>query len=296
MNFRNIKEAVIKYFFAVIAWISILILAAIIITLFKEGLPIFKEVSFFDLLLGTRWYPTGEPAEFGMFPLIFASIVVTLGAIFVCVPLGVGSALFIHEIATPKQRAFLKPAIELLAGIPSIIYGFFGMVVVAPFIQNLFNIPVGLCGFTASLILGVMATPTVCSISEDALSYVPKNLKEGSLALGASRWQTLVNVILPAAGSGISTAIILGMSRAFGETMVVLMVAGGAAQIPSSIFDPIRPMTSTIAAEMGESVVGSMHYHALFGLAMILFFTTFLFNLVAEFLSRKYRLKLGVGK
>jgi len=296
MNFRNLKETLIHYFFAIIAWISIFILGAIIITLFKEGYPIFRDVPFFDLILGTKWYPTSEVAEFGMFPLIFASIVVTLGAIFVCVPLGVGSALFIHEIATPKQRAFLKPAIELLAGVPSIVYGFFGMVIVAPFVQKTLNVPVGLSMFTASLILGVMATPTVCSISEDALGYVPKNLKEGSLALGASRWQTLVNVILPAAGSGISTAIILGMSRAFGETMVVLMVAGGAAQIPTSIFDPVRPMTSTIAAEMGEAVSGSRHYHALFGLGMILFFTTLVFNLVADFLSKKYRLKLGAVK
>jgi phosphate transport system permease protein len=296
MNFRNIKETIIHYFFAIFAWTSIFILGAIIITLFKEGFPIFREVPFFDLLLGTKWYPTSEVAEFGMFPLILASVLVTLGAIVICVPLGVGSALFIHEIASPKQRAFLKPAIELLAGIPSIVYGFFGMVVVAPFVQKTLNIPVGLCGFTASLMLGIMATPTVCSISEDALGYVPKNLKEGSLALGASRWQTLINVILPSAGSGISTAIILGMSRAFGETMVVLMVAGGSAQIPSSIFDPVRPMTSTIAAEMGEAVVGSMHYHALFGLGIILFFTTLFFNLIAELLSRKYRLKLGMVK
>lgn len=294
MNVRTIKEILIELFFKIIAWTGILILILIIITLFKEGAPIFRSTHILDLLTGIKWYPTSS--EFGMLPLIIASISVTFGAILICVPLGVGTALFIHELATEKQKIFLKPIIELLASIPSIVYGFFGMVIVAPFLQKLLNIPVGLCGFTASLILGIMATPTVCSISEDALSYVPKNFKEGSLALGANRWQTLIKVILPSAASGISTAIILGMSRAFGETMVVLMVAGGAANIPKNLFDPVRPITSTIAAEMGEAAIGSLHYHSLFGLAIILFFTTFLFNLIAENMSRKYKLKLGDTK
>jgi len=190
----------------------------------------------------------------------------------------------------------LKPIIELLAGIPSIVYGFFGMVILAPFLQRLLNIPSGLCLFTASFILGIMAVPTVSSLAEDALDYVPKSFREASFALGANRWQTLVKVIIPAAGSGISTAIILGLSRIVGETMTVLMVAGGAAVIPKSLFGPVRPMTATIAAEMGEAVVGSAHYHALFGIGLILFLITLIFNMIAEMIGRRYRLKLGLGR
>lgn len=231
-----------------------------------------------------------------MWPLILGSAVVTLGAMLVCVPIGVGTALYIHELASRRQRAFLKPIIEILAGVPSIVYGFFGMVIVAPFLQGILDIPTGLCAFTASLILGVMATPTVASLSEDALSFVPRSFREASLALGANRWQTLTRVVVPAAGSGISTAIILGMGRAVGETMTVLMVAGGAAVIPKSLFEPVRPMTSTIAAEMGEAVMGSLHFSALFAIGLILFVITLGINIAAEIISRRYRLKLGLGR
>ena len=265
------------------------------LTLFIEGVPIFKEAGLFDFLFGKLWYPTYDPADFGILPLIMGTVWVTIGALVVGVILGVGSALYINELAGQRQRAILKPMIEILAAIPSIIYGFFGMVLVAPFLQNLLGLPTGLCAFTGSLILGIMAVPTVCSISEDALSYVPKNFREASLALGANRWQTLVKVVMPAAGSGISTAIILGMSKAVGETMTVLMVTGGAAVIPHSFFNPVRPMTSAIAAEMGEAVMGSSHFHALFAIGLILFFMTFFFNVVAELVSRRFRLRLGLS-
>lgn len=278
------------------AFASLLFLFGITIILFKEGLPLFKEVSAVKFIFGTSWYPTHEHPEYGILPLILASLLVTAGALFFCIPLGVGSALYIHELAGFKQRAFLKPLIEILAAIPSIVYGFFGMVVVAPFLQRVLNLPVGLTAFTGSLILGVMATPTVCSIAEDALSFVPKSFREASYAVGANRWQTLTKVVLPAAGSGISTGIILGMSRAVGETMTVLMVTGGAAVIPRSIFEPVRPMTSTIAAEMGEAVMGSIHYHALFAIGLILFLFTLVFNIIAEIISRRFRLKLGLGR
>jgi phosphate transport system permease protein len=294
--FRRIKERIYKFIFAVLAYASLLFLVGITIILFKEGLPVFKEVRVLDFLFGKYWYPTYEPPDFGILPLILASFWVTIGALFICVPLGIGSALYVHELASAKQRAFLKPAIELLAGIPSIVYGFFGMVIVAPFLQRLLDIPVGLCAFTGSLILGIMATPTVCSIAEDALSYVPRSFREASLALGANRWQTLTKVIIPAAGSGISTAIILGMSRAVGETMTVLMVTGGAAVIPTTFFQPVRPMTSTIAAEMGEAAIGSGHYHALFAIGMILFLITLAFNMGAELISKRFRLKLGLSR
>jgi phosphate transport system permease protein len=293
---NSFKERFIKLIFSVLAFSSLVFLIGIIITLFKESYPFFSRFDILGSLFGIKWYPTAEPPEFGMFPLIFASVAVTVGAMAFCVPIGIGTALYIHEIAGPKQRAILKPVIEILAGIPSIVYGFFGMLIVAPYLQELMNIPTGLNGFTASLVLGVMAIPTVSSISEDALSFVPRSFREASLAIGATRWQTLTRVILPAAGSGISTAIILGMSRAVGETMTVLMVAGGAAVIPQSIFDPLRPMTSTIAAEMGEAAMGSPHYHALFAIGLFLFFITLIFNIIAEIVSRRFRLKLGLGR
>lgn len=295
-RFRTFKETVYKYTFAIMAFASLVFLVGIILTLFIQSLPILREVAFFDLIFGKHWYPTHHEAEFGMWPLIVGSAAVTFGAMLVCVPIGVGTALYIHELASVRQRAFLKPVIEVLAGIPSIVYGFFGMVVVAPFLQDLLHIPTGLCAFTAALVLGIMATPTVASLSEDALSFVPRSFREASLALGANRWQTLTRVVMPAAGSGISTAIILGMGRAVGETMTVLMVAGGAAVIPKGLFDPVRPMTSTIAAEMGEAVMGSLHFSALFAIGLILFLITLAINIMAEIISRRFRLKLGLGR
>lgn len=289
------KEKLYKVIFTVIAFASLFFLVGIVIVLFKEALPIFAKVKFLKFIFGTSWYPTYDPPEFGILPLILASFWVTLGAMLICVPLGIGSALYINELAGPRQKAILKPLVELLASVPSIVYGFFGMVILAPFLQRLLNIPIGLCAFSASIVLGIMAVPTVCSIAEDALSWVPRSFREASFAVGANRWQTLTKVVIPAAGSGISTAIILGMSRAIGETMTVLMVAGGAAVIPKSFFEPVRPMTGAIAAEMGEAPMGSDHYHALFAIALILFLITFAFNIIAELISRRYRIKLGLS-
>ncbi|MCK9582088.1 MAG: phosphate ABC transporter permease subunit PstC [Endomicrobiales bacterium] len=292
----KIKEQIYKILFSALAFSSLLFLLGIIFVLFWQGLPVLKSVDFISFITGQLWYPTHDPAEFGILPLILASFWIAIGAMFVCVPLGIGSALFINEIATSNQKSILKPLIEVLAAVPSIVFGFFGMVVVAPFIQKLLNLPTGLCAFSASLILGIMAIPTICSITEDALSYVPRSFREASFALGANRWQTLTRVVVPAAGSGISTALMLGMSRIVGETMTVLMVAGGAAVIPTSFFEPVRPMTSTIAAEMGEAVLGSPHYHALFAIGLVLFLITFVINIVAEIISKKYRIKLGLSR
>ena len=290
------SEKVVKPVFGGLAFASLVFLLGIILILFQQGLPIFRIVNLFEFIGGKAWYPTAEPAEFGILPLILGTLWITLGAMLFCIPVGIGSALFLHEIAGFRLRSILKPIIEILAGIPSIVYGFFGMVIIAPFLQNLLDIPIGQCALTASLILGEMAVPTVCSLAEDALNFVPKSFREASYALGANRWQTLTRVIIPAAGSGISTAIILGMSRVVGETMTVLMVAGGAAVIPKSYLDPVRPMTATIAAEMGEAVVGSPHYHALFAIGLVLFLITMAFNIIAEIISRNYRLKLGLGR
>ena len=289
---RTKKENLIKGFFSLFALLSIFFLLGIVMVLFKEGLPIFKVISLKEFLFGKLWYPTSEPPEFGILPLLLGSFWVTLGALIIAVPLGVASAIYISEVASPKIKEFIKPVIELLDGIPSVVYGFFGIVVVAPLVAKIFNLPVGLNAFTASLILGIMAIPNITSISEDAISAVPKRFKEASYALGANKWETITRVTLPAAGGGISTAIILGMARVIGETMTVLLVAGGAAVIPSSFFQPVRTMTATIAAEMGETVTGSLHFHALFAIAIVLFVIILTFNILADILTQRFRKRL----
>jgi phosphate transport system permease protein len=199
------------------------------------------------------------------------------------------TAIYLAEVASRKLREIVKPTVELLAALPSVVIGFFGMVVVAPFLQDTFNIATGLNLFNASLMLAFMAIPTICSISEDAIYSVSQEIKEASLALGATHWQTIYRVIIPASLSGISTAIILGMSRAIGETMVVLMVAGGATLIPTSIFDPVRPMPASIAAEMEEAPFHSNHYYALFATGIVLFLFTLIFNLIADHIAHRYK-------
>ena len=205
------------------------------------------------------------------------------------VPLGIATAAYLSEVARPNVRRVVKPFIELLAALPSVVIGFIGMVLVAPWLQKTLGIATGLNLFNASLMLAFMAVPTICSVSEDALHAVPRSLKDASLALGATPWETLKLVTVPYALSGIGTAVILGMSRALGETMVVLMVAGGAAIVPESVFDPIRPMPASIAAEMAEAPFGSSHYHALFATGMALFILTFIFNAVAFRLAQRYK-------
>ena len=219
--------------------------------------------------------------------ILFSSFLVAF--LVIAVPLGVMAAIYISEIAPQRVREILKSVIELLAGLPSVVLGFFGMVIVAPWLQETFDLPTGLNIINASVILAIMAIPTISSISEDALYAVPREFKEASYALGATKFETIAQVIVPAALSGISTAVMLGMARAVGETMVVLMVAGGAAAIPESLFDPVRPMPASIAAEMGETPYGSAHYQALFAIGMVLFFLTLAFNLIADYVSHKFR-------
>lgn len=286
---RKAKEIIVKNLFFLFSLISIVILAFIIIFLFLEGIPIFTAVSVREFLFGMEWYPTYDPPEFGIWPLIVGSFVVTILASILAVPLGVLSAIYIAEIAPPLIKEIFKPVVELLAGLPSVVLGFFGMAVLAPWMQETFDLPTGLNIANASLILALMAVPTISSISEDALYSVPQEFKEASYALGATRFETIARVIVPAALSGISTAVILGMARAIGETMVVLMVAGGAAAIPESIFDSVRPMPASIAAEMGEAPFRSDHYHALFATGIVLFFLTLGFNLIADYVSHKFK-------
>ncbi len=287
------KEVWIRRALAGIAGCSLLCLALIMIFLFMEGLPVFAEYSAKDFFFGMNWYPTAEPTEFGIFPLIVGSLAVTLVSSSLAIPLGVMTAVWLTEIAPSTLRRVCKPLIELLAALPSVVVGFFGMVVMAPLLQEYLDVDTGLNLFNAGLMLAFMSVPTICSVAEDALYAVPVSLREASLALGATRWETTIKVVIPAAFSGIGTACMLGMSRSIGETMVVLMVAGGAGILPTSIFDPIRPMPAAIAAEMAEAPFRSEHYHALFAIAMVLFVFTLAFNIIAQRIAEKNRQSLG---
>jgi phosphate transport system permease protein len=288
-NPRQTKERLIHKIFFGIAFVSIFTLFLIFLFLMMEGLPLFKDVSIKDFIFGNYWYPTSDPPEFGVFPLILASVAVTAVSALVSIPLGVMTAFYLAEIASNKVREFVKPVVELLASLPSVVIGFFGMVIVAPFLQDVFDVATGLNLFNAAMMLAFMSVPTICSISEDAIYSVPTELKEASFALGATHFETIQKVVLPASLSGISTGVILGMSRAIGETMVVLMVAGGAAMIPGSLFDPVRPMPASIAAEMAEAPFRGDHYYALFATAIVLFLFTFCFNLIADHVAHKYK-------
>ncbi|QTA83580.1 Phosphate transport system permease protein [Desulfonema limicola] len=288
-NKRQKTETVMRTFFLCVATASIVILFMIMFFLFMEGLPIFKIVSVKDFIFGKYWYPTSDPADFGIFPLIIASMSVTALSAAIAIPLGVMTAIYLAELASKRVAEIVKPVVELLAALPSVVIGFFGMVLVAPFLQKVFDIPTGLNLFNSALMLAFMSIPTICSLSEDAVYSVPGALREGSLALGATQWETIIKVVIPASLSGISTAIILGMSRAVGETMVVLMVAGGAAMIPGSIFDPVRPMPASIAAEMAEAPFRGDHYYALFATGIVLFLFTLFFNIIADHIAHKYK-------
>ena len=289
MRSRDIKEKSVRVTLTALAGSSLLALAGIVVFLFMEGLPLFSEYSFFDFLFGSLWYPTEEPGLFGIFPLLVASLAVTVLSSLLAVPMGVLTAVYLTEIAHPNVRRVIKPFVELLAALPSVVLGFLGMVVLAPFLQDFLDADTGLNLLNASLVLALMSVPTICSVSEDALFGVPRDLREASLALGATRWQTTVRVVIPAALSGIGTAVMLGMSRAIGETMVVLMVAGGAGIIPTSLLSPVRPMPASIAAEMAEAAFRSEHYHALFAIGIVLFFLTLAFNLAAGYIAEKHR-------
>ncbi|MBA3663037.1 MAG: phosphate ABC transporter permease subunit PstC [Bacteroidetes bacterium] len=244
------------------------------------------KITFSTFFGGKEWFPTAQPAaQLGVMPLVMGTLWVSLGAILLALPLGLAAAIFLSEIAKDKVRRVMKPLIELLAGIPSVVYGFFGLVVIVPAIQKLFNLPVGETGLAGSIILGIMALPTIITISEDAMRNTPRAMKEASLALGASKWQTIYKIVIPYSISGISAAAILGIGRAIGETMAVLMVTGNAAVIPTSILEPMRTIPATIAAELGEAPDGGLHYKALFALGCILFIITLVINLIVEFIS-----------
>jgi phosphate transport system permease protein len=258
---------------------------------FKGKVLDIEKVKPSEFLGGKEWIPTAQPsAQLGVLPLILGTLWVSLGAILLALPLGLAASIYMSEIAHKRVRGIMKPLIELLAGIPSVVYGFFGLVIIVPLIQKTFNLPVGETGLAGSIVLGIMALPTIITISEDAMRNTPRAMKEASLALGASKWQTIYRVVVPYSISGITAGAILGIGRAIGETMAVLMVTGNAAVIPHSILEPVRTIPATIAAELGEAPNGGLHYKALFALGCILFIVTLIINLTVEFITgrKKY--------
>jgi phosphate transport system permease protein len=270
-----------------VSTVCILVMGFILYFLVKESLPVLRAVTLSELFFGMDWYPQETPPALGMFPLIMSSLAVTFLASVIGLPVSLAIAVFTAEIASRRLRGLIKPLLELLGFLPSIVFGFLGMAVVAPWLQGRFDLLTGLNMANAAGLLGVMMVPIVGSLADEALCAVSQDLRDASYALGATRWETIYRVVLPSALPGILSASLLGVMRATGETMVVLMAAGGAAIIPKSLFDPVRPLTSTIAAEMGETPVGSEHYHALFFAGLILLSITLAINLLSAKIEAK---------
>lgn len=283
------RDRAVTYLIKVTGYSSVFFVTLILIFLLREGIPALREVSFSNLF-GTIWYPIEN--YYGLLPLVGGSLLVTIMAIVIALPFGIGTAVYISEIAPQWIKEILKPLIEILAGLPSVVLGFLGILVFAPFLRRLFNLPTGLTAFTGSLMLALIAIPTIVSISEDALNSVPKSYRQGALALGATRWQTIWGVTVPAARTGLVTAVMLGVGRALGETMAVMMVTGNAPVLPISLnawFMPVRTLTATIASEMGEVATGSTHYHVLFFIGILLFIFSLIINLTASWVSTRER-------
>ena len=279
---KSTREAFITVFIKGTGYSAIVFVGMIFIFLLLEGLPAIQKVSL-TTLFSSRWYPIED--YFGLLPLIGGSIIITLGAILIAVPFGIGTAVYLSEIAPRWIRELMKPFIEILGGLPSVVLGFLGMLILSPFLRKLLELPTGLTALTGSILLGGIAIPTVVSVAEDALDAVPKSFRDASLAIGATEWQTIWRVTLPAARSGVLTAIMLGVGRAIGETMTVMMVTGNAPILPkgiSDLFSPVRTMTATIAAEMGEVASGSVHYHVLFLIGIVLFLISLIVNITAS--------------
>ncbi len=276
------REFAITRLIKISGYSAIIFVLLIFYFLMDEGLPALVQVPL-KSLLSTRWYPIEN--YFGILPLIGGSFIVTIGAMLVALPTGVGTAIFISEIAPRQAREILKPLVEVLGGIPSVVLGFLGILVLAPFLHNFLDLPTGLTALAGSILLGGIAIPTVVSVAEDALDAVPRSYREAALALGATEWQTIWRVTLPAARSGVLTAVMLGVGRAIGETMTVMMVTGNAPVMPTglgALLSPVRTMTATIAAEMGEVANGSVHYSVLFFIGIVLFLISLAVNVTAS--------------
>ena len=287
---RRLKDSAVKAFFLANGILAVLVLAGIFLLLLTTAVPAFREIDPKEFFGGKIWDPTSpEQAKYGILSQIVSTLLVTLGAMIMAVPLGIGAAAYLSDVASLRVREIVKPVVEILAGIPSVVVGFLGITLFGPAIAKIFNVGHGLNALNGSVLLAIMALPTIISISEDSLNAVPRSYAEASLALGASRWQTLVRVRIPAALSGIIAAVMLGMGRAIGETMTVLMATGNARSFPHGLLQSIRTMTSNIAIELGEVPYYTTHYYALFAIGLVLFVMTFIVNLVADVILRKYQ-------
>lgn len=292
MRRGRIKEKLIEFFFLMNGLVVVASLISIFILLFKNAVPAFGEISIREFLMTSRWNPESYyQATYGILAMVASTFMATIGALVIAVPLGIGTAAYLSDVASPRVREIAKPVVEILAGIPSVVIGFLGIVLVGPLIAKVTGRYNGLNAINGSVLLAVMALPTIISLSEDALGSVPAAFRQASLALGANHWQTLIFVRIPAASSGILAACMLGMGRAIGETMTVLMATGNAPAMPTSFFDSIRTMTATIAIELGEVAYDTTHYYALFAIGLVLFVITFIINLIADVVLENYKKK-----
>ncbi len=273
--------------------LAIVVLLGVLFLLLRTGLPVFSHTSPLEFFFGTRWYPVSEPPTFGIMPFFVSTLWVAGISTLIAIPLGVGCAAYLAEVAPANVRETVKPVIELLAGIPSVVMGFIGLALLSPYVQSLFNLNTGLSGLTAAIMLSLMSLPVIVSVSEDALNAVPQSFREASYALGATKWETVIHVCIPGAISGISASIMLGVGRAIGETMTVLMVAGGALAVPASPTDPMMPMTAAIASGIGNAVRGGPQYQALFAIGIVLFVMTLFVNLVADRVLERQKRKFA---
>lgn len=290
MAYSKIKEKAVECFFLISGLIVVLVLAGIFVLLVVTAVPGFKEISIKEFLFSPVWNPTAliQPT-YGILSMLVSTAMVTIGALLIAVPLGIGTAAYLSDIAHPRVREISKPVIEILAGIPSVVIGFLGIVLIGPIIARVFGLSSGLNALNGAILLAIMALPTIISISEDALNSVPQSYQQASLALGATKWQTIILVKIPAALSGILASCMLGMGRAIGETMTVLMATGCAAAMPHGFLDPVRTMTAAIAIELGEVAYGTTHYYALFGIGLVLFIITFAVNMMSDMILQKYQ-------
>jgi len=273
--------------------LAIVVLLGVLVLLLREGLPIFFYTPPWEFFFGTKWYPVSEPPTFGIMPFFVATLWVTLVSTAIAVPIGVGCAAYLAEVAPAKVRETVKPVVELLAGIPSVVMGFIGLMLLSPLVQSMFNLNTGLSGLTAAIMLSMMSLPIIVSVSEDALRAVPREFREAAYALGATKWETIRHVCIPGALSGIAAAVMLGVGRAVGETMTVLMVAGGALAVPYSPTEPMMPMTAAIASGIGNAVRGGLQYQALFAIGLILFVMTLAVNLIADRVLERQKRKFA---
>lgn len=291
-RWQKFREKLIEYFLSLNGLMAVIILIGIFVFLSVIGLAAFKEISLSDFL-GTEWDPTSYAGpKWGILSMLMGTAYIVVGAMAIAVPIGIATSIYISEIASKKVREILKPIIEMISAVPSVVLGLFGLIFLAPLITELFNISSGLNALSASILIAIMALPTIISISEDIIREVPKSYQEASLALGATKWETIKKVVLPAASSGIFASVMLALGRVIGETMLVLMVAGNAKAFPGSFLDPVRPLTANIAIEIKEVVAGSLHYEALFATGLLLFLLTFVINLFSDIIIQKQLAKL----